>query len=81
MKSHGIKADFHYQPLLSSKGGQKYGRKSRSMEVYAKTAENLVSLPLFYDLSDTGIEQVIEYSKRFMKEVSKSSLMGLGRTP
>lgn len=73
MKSHGITTAFHYQALHSSKGGQRYGRHSRSIKIATKTAENLVRLPLFYDLSDTEIERVIECSKRVMKEISVSS--------
>ena len=71
MKSHGITTAFHYQALHTSKGGRKYGRSSQYIEVATKTAENIVRLPLFYNLRDLEIQRVIEFAKKVMEEVSK----------
>jgi len=71
MNSHGITTAFHYQALHTSNGGRKYGRSSQNIEFATKTAENLVRLPLFYNLLDFEIQQVIKFAKKVMKEVSK----------
>ncbi len=56
LKKHGILAVTHYVPLHSSPGGKRFSRFVGDMDVTNRTADTLVRLPLFYDL--TSKEQV-----------------------
>jgi dTDP-4-amino-4,6-dideoxygalactose transaminase len=59
MKRHGVITPFHYVPLHSSPGGQKFGRTSGDMSVTDRISETLVRLPMFFDLG-SDVETVIE---------------------
>lgn len=55
----GIGTPFHYVPLHSSPGGQRFGRTAGPMEHTDRSAERLVRLPMFFDL-EGGIERVVD---------------------
>ncbi len=59
MKRHGVTTPFHYVPLHSSPGGQKFGRTSGDMSVTDRISNTLVRLPMFFDLG-SDVETVIE---------------------
>lgn len=69
LKEQGINAVFHYIPLHSSPGGQRYGRAEGSLAVTDDLSARLVRMPLWLGLedrldevlaaSDTALEQVV----------------------
>lgn len=59
MKRHNVTTPFHYVPLHSSPGGQKFARTSGDLSVTDKISETLVRLPMFFDLG-SDVETVIE---------------------
>ncbi|MDR1656450.1 MAG: dTDP-4-amino-4,6-dideoxygalactose transaminase [Deltaproteobacteria bacterium] len=67
LKERGIYSVFHYLPLHLSPGGQKYGRCATAvLPVAEKTADTLVRLPLFYDLSDDDHTKVLDECQKFL---------------
>jgi dTDP-4-amino-4,6-dideoxygalactose transaminase len=56
---HGILAVFHYIPLHSSPVGEKIGRAMDNMNVTNYISERLLRLPLYFEMSDDDIDQVI----------------------
>lgn len=67
MKEKQIYAPFHYIPLHNAPAGEKYCRVSSSMEITDKISDTLVRLPVFYDLNDQQIEQIIETVLNFWR--------------
>ncbi|PIJ50771.1 dTDP-4-amino-4,6-dideoxygalactose transaminase [Erwinia sp. OLTSP20] len=65
LKDDGILAVFHYIPLHSSPAGQRFGRFNGKDEVTTRESERLLRLPLFYNLSDTDQQRVIQSLLRF----------------
>jgi dTDP-4-amino-4,6-dideoxygalactose transaminase len=51
LKNHSIYSVFHYVPLHSSPGGERYGRTHGALEVTIRQSERLVRLPLWVGLS------------------------------
>ena len=66
MKEHGIITPFHYVPLHSSPGGQKFARISGDLSVTNRVSETLVRLPMFFDLG-SDIETVIEIATKALE--------------
>lgn len=66
MKQNGVITPFHYVPLHSSPGGQKFGRTSGDLHVTNMISETLVRLPMFFDLG-SDVETVIEIANRALK--------------
>ncbi len=60
LKSKGIEAMFHYVPLHSSPAGLKYGRFHGADVHTTAGSEQLLRLPLYYNLSLENAEKVIE---------------------
>ncbi len=60
LKSIGISAAYHYQPLHLSPMGQKFGGKLGDCPVSERVAECLVRLPIFASISNAEVERVIE---------------------
>lgn len=60
MKDKGIMTPFHYVPLHSAPAGEKYGRFVGDMKHTNQISETLVRLPLFYDLKDENIDEIIQ---------------------
>ena len=63
LKSRGILAVFHYVPLHSSPAGQRFGRAHGALDVTSRLSERLVRLPLWVDLSEDALVDVVEALK------------------
>ena len=68
LKDKGILSVFHYIPLHSSLAGKKYTRYVGDMKITNKISDTLVRLPLFYDILDEEIEEVIFSIEQFFKK-------------
>lgn len=60
MKLKEIQTQFHYVPLHSSPAGVKYGRFAGLDNCTTMESEKLVRLPLWYNLSQLEVEQIIQ---------------------
>ena len=60
LKKNDINAVFHYVPLHSSPGGQRYGRANGELEVTIRQSERLVRLPLWVGLSPVQQDRIVE---------------------
>ncbi len=60
MKARGIQTVFHYIPLHSSPAGRRYGRAHGDLPVTDSIWERIVRLPLWLDLEQAEIENIIE---------------------
>ncbi|WP_240197385.1 dTDP-4-amino-4,6-dideoxygalactose transaminase [Nonomuraea lactucae] len=61
LAERGVQATFHYQPLHSSPAGTRYGRRAPGgCPVTEDVADRLVRLPLFPDLGEEDLAQVID---------------------
>jgi dTDP-4-amino-4,6-dideoxygalactose transaminase len=60
LKSNDIYTVFHYVPLHSSPGGQRYGRVHGELEVTVRQSERLVRLPLWVGLSRAQQDRIVE---------------------
>lgn len=58
-KTHSISAVFHYIPLHTSPGGQRYGRAHGELNVTTQQADRLVRLPLWVGLTEEQQEHVV----------------------
>ena len=65
LKENGICTAFHYVPLHSSPAGEKFGRFSGEDVYTTRESERLVRLPMFYDLSETDMEYIVEKIQQF----------------
>ena len=65
LKEHQITASFHYVPLHSSPAGIKYGRFSGEDRYTTKESERLLRLPMYYSLTVSEVETVVETIKKF----------------
>ena len=65
LNSKNIKSVFHYIPLHSSPAGKKFSRSSGSLEVTDFISNNLLRLPLFYNLTETETDKIIEAVREF----------------
>ncbi|ART56747.1 dTDP-4-amino-4,6-dideoxygalactose transaminase [Acidovorax carolinensis] len=60
LKKNDIYSVFHYVPLHSSPGGQRYGRAHGELEVTIRQSERLVRLPLWVGLSCEQQDRIVE---------------------
>lgn len=60
LKKNDIYSVFHYVPLHSSPGGQRYGRVHGELEVTIRQSESLVRLPLWVGLSTVQQDRIVE---------------------
>jgi dTDP-4-amino-4,6-dideoxygalactose transaminase len=65
LRSLGINTVFHYLPLHLSIMGRKFGGKAGDCPVTEQVSDQLVRLPMYYDLSDSDLEQVVDAVLRF----------------
>jgi dTDP-4-amino-4,6-dideoxygalactose transaminase len=65
LKMNDIIAVFHYIPLHSSPAGKEYGYFSGSDKYTSKESEKLVRLPIFYNISNEGLNNVIDCALEF----------------
>lgn len=59
LKKNDIYSVFHYVPLHSSPGGQRYGRAHGELEVTVRQSERLVRMPLWVGLSPAQQEFIV----------------------
>lgn len=60
LRSEQIGAVFHYVPLHSSPGGQRFGRTHGDLEVTTRQSERLIRLPLWLGISEGQQQRVAE---------------------
>ncbi len=65
LKENGIYAVFHYVPLHSSEGGRKYGRFFGEDRYTTKESNRLIRLPMYYGLTASEIDYIIDTVRRF----------------
>lgn len=56
----GVHAVFHYVPLHSAPAGRRLGRAAGPMQVTDATSDRLVRLPLWPDMTEAQVEQVVK---------------------
>lgn len=66
LKKNDINSVFHYVPLHSSPGGQRYGRAHGELEVTIRQSERLVRLPLWVGLSAEQQGRIVEVLRNAM---------------
>ena len=59
LREQGVWTVFHYVPLHSSKAGMRFGRFHGEDVYTTKESERLMRLPLFYNLKEEEMEQVV----------------------
>ncbi|RCV91607.1 dTDP-4-amino-4,6-dideoxygalactose transaminase [Billgrantia montanilacus] len=64
LKKNGISSVFHYVPLHSSPGGERYGRVQGELEVTNRQSERLVRLPLWVGLTAEQQEYIAKVLTR-----------------
>lgn len=64
LRNNNILSVFHYVPLHSSPGGQRYGRTHNSLDVTIKQSERLIRLPLWVGLSPEQQIKVVDILKK-----------------
>jgi dTDP-4-amino-4,6-dideoxygalactose transaminase len=65
LEKRGISVVFHYVPLHSSPAGRKYGRMSGSLRITEQVSDNLLRLPLYYEMTPGDVHKVITAIKHF----------------
>jgi len=65
LKARGVYAVFHYVPLHSSPAGRRFGRAAGELAVTDEVSSRLVRLPLYYELAESSVEQVVDAVKAY----------------
>lgn len=65
LKTRGIYTVFHYLPLHLSDMGRKFGGQEGDCPVTERVSDQLVRLPLHYELSDQDLERVVQAIQEF----------------
>lgn len=65
MKSQNVLCVFHYLPLHLSDMGLKFGGKPGDCPVTEDLSDRLVRMPLFYDLTDSELDYIVETAHAF----------------
>ncbi len=60
LKDNGINSVFHYLPLHLSQKGKEYGGKPGDMPVTERVSDQLVRLPIYYDMGEIEMEKVLQ---------------------
>lgn len=67
LKENGVMAVFHYVPLHSAPAGEKFGEFVGEDKYTTKESDRLVRLPMYYGLSESETDKVIEKVIEFYK--------------
>jgi len=67
LKTNGILAVFHYVPLHSAEAGKKFGRMHGEDKYTTKESERLLRLPMYYGLSESDLNHIVNTIKSFYK--------------
>jgi dTDP-4-amino-4,6-dideoxygalactose transaminase len=59
LRERGINATFHFVPLHSSVGGEKYGVRSTELPVTDDVSQRLIRLPFHNALTDQDVDRVV----------------------
>ncbi len=78
MKAHGINCVSHYVPLHSSDAGRKMGRLHGKDNFTTHESGRLVRLPLFFGLTDTQQDSVIDAATRYLVPRASSANTSTG---
>lgn len=68
LKENGIMAVFHYIPLHSAPAGQKFGVFHGEDKYTTAESDRLLRLPMYYGLTDSDINKVIDTVIRFYQK-------------
>lgn len=68
LKDNGIMAVFHYIPLHSAPAGQKFGVFHGEDKYTTAESDRLLRLPMYYGLTDSDINKVIDTVIRFYQK-------------
>jgi dTDP-4-amino-4,6-dideoxygalactose transaminase len=68
LKSRGILAVFHYVPLHTSPVGRAMGYRKGMLPVTEDVSERLLRLPVYFDLSDEEVDEVVRSVTAFFSE-------------
>lgn len=68
LKENGVQAVFHYIPLHSAPAGQKFGVFHGEDRYTTAEANRLLRLPMYYGLTDSDINKVIDTVVQFYKK-------------
>jgi dTDP-4-amino-4,6-dideoxygalactose transaminase len=68
LKNKSINALTHYVPLHNSKAGGKYGRSIGKLPITVDSADRILRLPLYAQMKDAEVIQVVDEIKYFFKE-------------
>ena len=66
LKQNDVLSVFHYIPLHSAPAGQKYGRYVGDMSVTNRVSDTLVRLPMYYEITDKELDNILWLSKKFL---------------
>lgn len=75
LKQNGVYSVFHYIPLHSSLAGKTFGRFVGDMRITDKVSDTLVRLPMFYELSDSDIDKIVEIVNLFKRDIYCEKLL------
>ena len=64
-REHGVATTFHYIPLHSSPGGERFGTTPFGCPATSEISDRLVRLPLFSDISEDEVGTIIEVARGF----------------
>ncbi|MBQ1172491.1 MAG: dTDP-4-amino-4,6-dideoxygalactose transaminase, partial [Lachnospiraceae bacterium] len=67
LKNHEVNAVFHYIPLHSAPEGIRAGRFHGEDVYTTKESERLIRLPLYYGITSSEVEYVVEQIKHFFE--------------
>lgn len=67
LRSQGVRSVFHYVPLHSAAAGRKYGRFHGEDRFTTKESERLLRLPMYYGLTQSDREKVVDAIRTFFK--------------
>lgn len=67
LRDNGIEAYSHYQPLHTSKMGEKYGYEEGDLPVTEKTSQTILRLPVHRKVTEHEIEKIAEIIKEFFR--------------
>lgn len=68
LRERGIHATFHYVPLHSSVGGQKFATRWRELPVTDSVSQRLIRLPFHNQLTDHDLDRVITLTTDVIRE-------------
>ena len=68
LRERGISATFHYVPLHSSVGGQKYAPRWRDLPVTDSVSQRLIRLPFHNELTDQDLDRVVTVTTEVIRE-------------